>query len=224
MARKKQETLVLFPEVAEITEKLTDAQFGQLMRAAFSYRFQGEVYDGNDPLVDLSFEVLKSQIDRFLENCEKNSNNARSSAKCSETTRNSAESSETQRNPTPIQSNPIQSNPNTNVPGQIVVDSLSDFETFWRAYPKKVGKKAAERAFEKARVPLNTLLDALDRQKDSQQWQRDSGQYIPNPATWLNQGRWEDETPSKPGNIYVPPDSGAFDWMDPQPPEEVSRC
>ena len=22
---------------------------------------------------------------------------------------------------------------------------------------------------------------------------KDNGQYIPNPATWLNQGRWEDE-------------------------------
>jgi hypothetical protein len=30
-------------------------------------------------------------------------------------------------------------------------------------------------------------------QKTSAQWQKDNGQYIPNPATWLNQGRWDDE-------------------------------
>ena len=38
MARKKQETLVLFPEVLQITRKFTDAQFGALIRAVFSYR------------------------------------------------------------------------------------------------------------------------------------------------------------------------------------------
>lgn len=26
----------------------------------------------------------------------------------------------------------------------------------------------------------------------NEQWRKDNGQYIPNPATWLNQGRWDD--------------------------------
>lgn len=67
------------------------------------------------------------------------------------------------------------------------------FDEFWRAYPKKVGKKAAQKAYRKANVPAGTLLAALERQKRSDQWSRDGGRYIPNPATWLNQGRWEDE-------------------------------
>ena len=33
---------------------------------------------------------------------------------------------------------------------------------------------------------METLLSALEMQKRSDQWQRDSGQYIPYPATWLN--------------------------------------
>ena len=41
MARKRQETLVLFKDVLNITEKFSDAQFGALMRAAFDYRFEG---------------------------------------------------------------------------------------------------------------------------------------------------------------------------------------
>lgn len=44
MARKRQETLVLFKDVLNITEKFSDAQFGSLMRAAFDYRFEGEGY------------------------------------------------------------------------------------------------------------------------------------------------------------------------------------
>ena len=42
-------------------------------------------------------------------------------------------------------------------------------------------------------MPNEVLLYAIALQKNSQQWKKDNGQYIPNPATWLNQGRWEDE-------------------------------
>lgn len=69
----------------------------------------------------------------------------------------------------------------------------SAFDLFWKAYPKKVGKAAAERAFDKVKVSRQVLLDAVERQKHSAQWERDNGQFIPNPATWLNQGRWDDE-------------------------------
>ena len=71
------------------------------------------------------------------------------------------------------------------------------FDQFWAAYPKKVGKEAARRAFLKVKVPTDTLTAAISAQKRSTQWTKDNGRYIPNPATWLNQGRWEDvlETP-----------------------------
>lgn len=68
-----------------------------------------------------------------------------------------------------------------------------DFQKFWSAYPKKVGKQTAKKAFQKVDVPLDVLLEALDQQKRLAQWKKDGGQYIPNPATWLNQRRWEDE-------------------------------
>lgn len=71
----------------------------------------------------------------------------------------------------------------------------SDFLKFWQAYPKKIGKKAAYKAWKAAspRPPTSDILTAIDRAKRSEQWQKDDGQYIPNPATWLNQGRWDDE-------------------------------
>jgi len=37
------------------------------------------------------------------------------------------------------------------------------------------------------------MMTALETQKASEKWLKDNGQYIPNPATWLNQRRWEDE-------------------------------
>lgn len=70
------------------------------------------------------------------------------------------------------------------------------FEVFWKSYPSKVGKDAARKAFEKRRPDdelLALMMAALDVQKCSERWTKDNGQYIPNPATWLNQGRWMDE-------------------------------
>lgn len=67
------------------------------------------------------------------------------------------------------------------------------FESFWAAYPKKVGKQAAKKAFDRVEIPVETLLAAIARQKCSAQWSKDNGRFIPNPASWLNQGRWEDE-------------------------------
>lgn len=70
------------------------------------------------------------------------------------------------------------------------------FEEFWAAYPRKVAKKAARSAWKKAKVDEalhRRILAAVERAKLSSQWQRDNGQFIPHPATWLNAGRWEDE-------------------------------
>ena len=69
------------------------------------------------------------------------------------------------------------------------------FDEFWALYPKKVGKIAAKKAFQKARktTSLETLLAAVRAQKCGSRWSKDNGDFIPNPATWLNQGRWEDQ-------------------------------
>ena len=67
------------------------------------------------------------------------------------------------------------------------------FDLWWEHYPRKVGKEAARKAFAKVKVDTQILIDAVEKQKHSEQWTKENGRYIPNPATWLNQGRWEDE-------------------------------
>jgi len=68
------------------------------------------------------------------------------------------------------------------------------FLEFWAAYPRRVAKGDAEKAWGKMRsVDLHVLMAALVEQKQSVEWQRDSGQFVPYPATWLNGRRWEDE-------------------------------
>lgn len=75
------------------------------------------------------------------------------------------------------------------------------FDRFWSAYPRKTGKDAARKAFARRKVNdelLQQMLDAIETQKHSEQWTRNGGQFIPHPATWLNQGRWQDETEPLP--------------------------
>jgi hypothetical protein len=73
------------------------------------------------------------------------------------------------------------------------------FTEFWLAYPRKVGKLAAMRRFRDAckRIggpdPPAVLLDALARVKPT--WTEP--RFIPHPATWLHQGRWEDEVETR---------------------------
>jgi len=66
------------------------------------------------------------------------------------------------------------------------------FAEFWSAYPKKVGKGAAQAAWKKHKPDLAICIAAITTAKASRDWQKENGQYIPNPATWLNQMRWED--------------------------------
>lgn len=76
-------------------------------------------------------------------------------------------------------------------------DGILSFDIFWKNYPKKVGKTAAFEKFIGVDVPLQVLLDAIEAQKESAQWLSKGGIFIPNPATWLQERRWEDQLPRK---------------------------
>lgn len=70
------------------------------------------------------------------------------------------------------------------------------FKVFYEKYPRKVKKQDVKKWF-KNNKPSNELfssmLHRLEQFRASKDWQKDGGQYIPYPTTWLNQKRWEDE-------------------------------
>lgn len=77
------------------------------------------------------------------------------------------------------------------------------FQQFWTAYPKarQIGKGKAEAAWRKVRPSqalVADILAALERQKAGVRWREDGGRYVPLPATWLNQRRWEDTVTEGP--------------------------
>jgi len=72
---------------------------------------------------------------------------------------------------------------------------VSPFDAFWSIYPKRVGKLAAQRAFEKAakRDGDRVLAGAHRFAEHLAEHPPDDPQFIPHPATWLNRGSYDDE-------------------------------
>ena len=72
--------------------------------------------------------------------------------------------------------------------------SHQDFSAFWQAYPKKVGKADAAKAFAKLKVNnalLDLMLAGIEVQAKTEAWTKKAGMFIPHPATWLNGRRWK---------------------------------
>jgi len=75
------------------------------------------------------------------------------------------------------------------------------FDEFWAVYPKRRGKADAEKAWKAGRCDqiADTIVgDVRERQRRDHQWLKDDGKFIPYPATYLRNQRWEDEYERSP--------------------------
>lgn len=87
----------------------------------------------------------------------------------------------------------------------ITANYTEDFETFWKNYPNAVSKKKSFEAWQKAKdkPDISTILQKLELQKKTDQWQKDNGQFIPMSTTYINQARWDDEIKKKPLSVVL---------------------
>ena len=68
------------------------------------------------------------------------------------------------------------------------------FAEFWNLYPRKVGKRVAQKSWDRLTAQEQSdVLEALPNHLKYWKLKNTESDYIPHPATWLNQGRWEDE-------------------------------
>lgn len=73
---------------------------------------------------------------------------------------------------------------------------MEEFDQFWAAYPKKVAKADARKAWAQTkdiRPSLPELLSKIQANCKTESWMKSAGTFIPYPATWLRGERWEDE-------------------------------
>ena len=96
-------------------------------------------------------------------------------------------------------------------------EQTKHFDVFWNAYPRKVAKEPARKAFLKLApddVTFSAMIQAIEKQKQSAEWKKSDGQFIPHPATWLNARRREDEEIDRTtsGDVFRPSDGFLTDF------------
>lgn len=101
---------------------------------------------------------------------------------------------------------------------------MTTFDHFWSLYPRRVAKRAALKAWEKEMRSGTTpeeIIEGLRRQLAH--LSAKEAQFIPHPATWLNQGRWEDEVTEQPARKAEPKKS-AFQERHENARERINRA
>lgn len=173
--------------------KLSDQELGRLVRALAKYHTTGEEQElaGRE---SVAYDFIKDDIDK----AEK-----AYAAKCEKNRQNRLKTNDDERKRTITNDDERTQNINKNIKDKEnsltrVKEKSHGFDTFWAAYPRHTGKQAAQKAFERLNPDddlLNIMLSSISAWKNSDQWTKDGGQFIPHPATWLNGRRWEDELP-----------------------------
>lgn len=205
----------------ESIEPLDDAERGRLFTALLMYAKDGTIPEltGSERIL---FPTMKGQIDRdkakYAEKCRKNAANV------SNRWNNTNDYDGIQTNTTVYDGTSSYTNDTKNKDKDkdkeknniypLVVEEA--FEKFWSVYPKKVGKIDAKKKFAKVAVDVDTLIAAVEKQKNSTQWTKNDGQFIPNPSTWLNQERWNDELEVKENRHFytIPYEPSEYDVYD----------
>ena len=191
--------LKIWTSFRDVLEPLADDEKGRLFVLMLNYAEDGAdpgKIAGNErytwPSAKQAIDLMKAENERLKKNGQ-NGGRPPKNKDPEETNENQEKPTETNENqPEPTKSQ--KEKKYKEIERKEIIDTL--FDRFWTAYPRKVAKPDARKKFEKLNPDealLETMLAAIEKQKRSDQWIRDGGQFIPHPSTWLNQRRWEDE-------------------------------
>lgn len=226
----KSKSFCVFKDYLEYMEGVSDEDLGKAMRAVWLYENGLEVPQLSG-MPWMLFTTIRRDLDRSHAISQVRGENGAKGGK-----QKPASSSKEEANFSKDLANVSKDEANSSKPPlhkTLDIDSNKDkdketytpkppqgdlFERFWAAYPKKKSKGQARRAWDKLK-PGSTMVDhmllAIERAKQSEDWQKDGGQYIPYPATWLNAEGWEDEEPAPDPPPDRPPVK--MHWVVPNP-------
>lgn len=92
-----------------------------------------------------------------------------------------------------------------------VVDS--NFDKFWKTYPKKENRVDAEKAWNELNPSdelVDTIISSVNQWKKTSRWQEEDGRFVPQAGKWLLNKRWEDEVPKTKTGHTPSYDSSAY--------------
>lgn len=178
---------------------LSDAEAGRLMKALWTYTMTGEQQNLSGAERAIFAMILMTLGQDEQANADISQKRAAAGSMGGKQTQ--ANASKEKQNEQ-MQANASNKNKNKEKEEDIKENNTKEksrgFDVFWAAYPRHTGKQAAQKAFERINPDddlLNIMLSSISAWKNSDQWTKDGGQFIPHPATWLNGRRWEDELP-----------------------------
>jgi hypothetical protein len=199
------EYLKIWTSFRESISPLNDAEKGRLFDAMLLYAETGELPDlkGNERYI---WPTAKQAIDRAAQKAEtlrQNGNKGGRPPKQAETNENPEKTNESKENQTEANGSCLfdkeKDKEKEKINNKVSKETyMREFDVFWAAYPRHTDKQAAFKAFVKLKPDdalMQVILAGIEKQKQSAQWTKDGGQFIPHPATWLNGCRWEDELP-----------------------------
>ena len=209
------ESFLIYKSFYKPISKLSDKQLGRLFRAIFKYQL-GEIITVEED-IEIAFEFFKNQFEidenKYHGIVERNrSNGSKGGAPKRAKNDNSDDIGTTQINPNnPVGfSEPKKADNDNDKDNDNVNDNDTDndnekepqknsgggrFEEFWREYPKKQNVVRARKAFEFLAPDGDTfekIMQSVRHFKKSENWQKEGGRYIPSPANFLLDRRFED--------------------------------
>ena len=171
---------------------LSEQERGQILMALLDYSENG-ILPQFSGVLGMAFDTMAEQVDFYSASynarCETNSRNRKTIVDDHQPPSTMVDDGDqTKQNKSKLKQNIPPKSPKGDV-------YTPEFLKFWELYPKKRAKAGAAKAFAKAiqKTDIETMLQALEQQKSSPDWQKDDGQFIPLPSSWLNGCRWEDE-------------------------------
>ena len=231
----EKKSFLLYHENYEQLKLLSMEQRGQLLTSIYEYETTGTVLP-MEGLVEMCFSFIRQKLDNnrkvYEERCEKNRENGKKGGR----PKKQGESAETdgflekpKKADTDIDTDTVtdtDTDTDTDTEGKslsllppkgevCVRDETNPlFERCWAAYPKKEARLSAQKAWNSLNPDENLtekICKAIAAQAKSSRWKTEQGRYIPYPAKWLTDRRWEDEPVKLPDMSDRTYDIEAFD-------------
>ena len=201
--------LKVWTSFREVMEPLADDEKGRLFVMMLDYAesfTEPDYFPGNERFI---WPAAKQLIDLTYSENLRLSENGKKGGRPPKTKENQTEPIETNKNQLkPTESHKEKERKEKESKEKENNEINTRFARFWSVYPRHVAKPDARKKFEKLNPDdqlLEMMLKAIEDQKKSEQWIKDNGQFIPHPSTWINQRRWEDETPKPSAIVKVLP-------------------
>lgn len=221
-------SFLIYHDYREHFALLSYEQIGQLVMALLDYSESGKTPNLTGAS-GMAFSFLRAQIDRdhqkYEEKCDKARKNAQKRwnkpatpcARIPEDANRCFTDTDTETDT----KTGTEKDTDTNVPPNPPkgdAQTEEQFALFWEKYPKKMGRAAAEKVWKRLCPDgelFSRIMDALCAAVYCDQWRREEGRFIPNPAAWLSGRRWEDELRIQtPGDRERTYDMDAYEELD----------